>query len=73
MTMLTGDWTRLHSEELYNSYSTQNIIWVIKSIRMKWAWYVAYIGETRGAYRVLAGNLKERDHLEDPGVDRRII
>jgi hypothetical protein len=27
----------------------------------------------RGAYRVLVGNLKEGDHLEDPGVDGRII
>jgi len=29
--------------------------------------------DRRGVYRVLAGNLKERDHLEDPGVDGRII
>jgi hypothetical protein len=29
--------------------------------------------DRRGAYRVLAGNLRERDHLEDPGVDGRII
>jgi len=31
------------------------------------------MGERRGVYRVLVGNLKERDHLGDPGVDRRII
>jgi len=30
-------------------------------------------GERRGAYRVLVGNLREGDHLEDPGVDERII
>jgi len=29
--------------------------------------------ERRGVYRVLVGNLKERDHLEDSGVDGRII
>jgi hypothetical protein len=29
--------------------------------------------ERRGAYRVLWGNLRERDHLEDPGLDERII
>ena len=29
--------------------------------------------ERRGVYRVLAGNLRERDHLEDPGLDGRII
>jgi hypothetical protein len=30
------------------------------------------MGESRGVYRVLVGKLRERDHLEDPGVDRRI-
>jgi hypothetical protein len=30
-------------------------------------------GEGRGVYRVLVGNLRERDHLEDPGVNGRII
>ena len=30
-------------------------------------------GEERGVYRVLVGNLRERDHWGDPGVDRRII
>ena len=30
-------------------------------------------GERRGVYRVLVGNLRERDHLEDPGADGRII
>jgi hypothetical protein len=31
------------------------------------------MGERRGAYRVLVGKPKERDHLEDPGVDGGII
>jgi hypothetical protein len=30
-------------------------------------------GERRGTYRVFMGNLREGDHLEDPGVVRRII
>jgi hypothetical protein len=46
---------------------------VIESRRMIWVGYVARIGQTRGVYRVLVGNLKERDHLEDLGVDRKII
>jgi hypothetical protein len=29
--------------------------------------------EMRGVHRVLVGNLRERDHLEDPGVDGRIL
>jgi hypothetical protein len=31
------------------------------------------MGEWRGVYRGLLGNMRERDHLEDPGVDGRII
>jgi len=35
--------------------------------------YVACTGERRGVYRVLVGKPEERDHLEDPGIDGRII
>jgi hypothetical protein len=31
------------------------------------------MGERRGVYRVLVGNLRERDHLGDQGIDGRII
>ena len=34
---------------------------------------MARMGERRGAYRVLVGNLREKDHLEDPGVYGRLI
>jgi hypothetical protein len=52
---VTGDWRRLHNEELYDLYSTPNIIWVIKSRIMRWAGHVARMGEGRGAYRTLVG------------------
>jgi hypothetical protein len=32
----TGDWRRLHNGELHDLYSLPNIIWVIKSRRMRW-------------------------------------
>jgi hypothetical protein len=35
----------MHNEELHNLYFSPNIIRVIKSRRIKWAWYVAYIGK----------------------------
>jgi len=40
---------------------------------MRWAGHVERTGKRRGVYRVLMGNLKERYHLKDPGVDGRII
>ena len=47
-----GKWTRLHNEELNDLYSSPNNVRVIKSRRMRWAWYVARMGEERGVYRV---------------------
>jgi hypothetical protein len=46
---------------------------VIKSIRMEWASHGTWMGERRVTYRVSVGNLRERYHLEDPGVDGRLI
>jgi hypothetical protein len=40
---------------------------------MRWARYVARLGEARGVYRVLVGKPEERDHWRDPDVDGRII
>ena len=40
---------------------------------MRWAGHVARMGEIRGVYRVWLGNLRETDHLGDPGLDGRII
>jgi hypothetical protein len=70
---VTGEWRRLHNKELYALYSTPNIIWFLKSRRMRWAGHVARMGERRGAYRALMGKPEGRNHLEDPGVDERII
>jgi hypothetical protein len=50
-----GEWRRLHNEELHDLYSSPNVIRVIKSRRMRWAGYVARMGDRRGAYRVLVG------------------
>jgi hypothetical protein len=46
---------RLHNYELYDLYSSPNIIRLIKSGRMRWAGLVARVGDRRGAYRVLVG------------------
>jgi hypothetical protein len=52
---VTEEWRRLYNEELNDLYSSPNIVRVIKSRRMRWAGYVARMGEERGVYRVLVG------------------
>jgi hypothetical protein len=51
----TGEWRKLYNEELNDMYSSPNMVWVIKSRRMRWAGHVASTGERRGVYRVLVG------------------
>jgi hypothetical protein len=62
----TGEWRRLHNEELNDLYSSPNIIRVIKSRRMRWAGHVACIGENRGAYRLLVRRPEGRRPLGRP-------
>jgi hypothetical protein len=52
---VTGEWRRLHNKELNDLYFSPNIIWVIKSTRIRWAGHVANMGGRRCAYRVLVG------------------
>jgi len=70
---VTREWGRRHKEELYDLCSSSDIIRVIKSRSMKWAGHVARIRDRRAAYWVLVGDLGERTHLEDLGVDGRVI
>jgi len=63
---VTGEWRRLHKEELNDLYSSPNIVLVIKSRRMSWAGHVARMGEERGVYRVLVGKPEGRRPLGRP-------
>ena len=52
---VTGEWRKLHNEELSDLYSLPNIVRVVKSRRMRWAGHVGRMGEGRGVHRVLVG------------------
>ena len=52
---VTGEWRKLHNEELNDLYSSPNIVRVIKSRRMRWTGHVARMGYWRGVYKVLVG------------------
>ena len=65
---VTGEWRKLHNEELNDLYSSPNIIRTIKSRRIRWAEHVARVEEGGGVYRVLVGKPKGRRPL---GILRR--
>jgi hypothetical protein len=63
---VTGEWRKLHNDELHDMYSSPNIERVIKSRRMRYARHVARMGEERGVYRVLVGKREGKRPLVRP-------
>jgi hypothetical protein len=63
---VTGEWRRLHNEELNYLYSSPNIIRVIKWRRIRWAEHVARMRDRRGAYRVWVRRPEEKRPLGRP-------
>jgi hypothetical protein len=50
---MAGDGRGLHSERLYNLYTSPNIIMVIKSRMIRWVGHIAHMGELRYSYKIL--------------------
>jgi hypothetical protein len=63
---MTGEWRKLHNEELRDLYSSPSIITIIKSRRMRWAGHLARLGEKRNAYRLLVGKPEGKRPLLRP-------
>jgi hypothetical protein len=63
---MTGEWRKLHNEELHDLYSSPSIIRIIKSRTMRWAGHVARMGEKRNAYRLLVGKPEGKRPLGRP-------
>jgi len=63
---VTGEWRKLHNEELNDLYCSPNIVRVIKSRRKRWAGHVARMAERRGMYRVLVGKPEVKRPLGGP-------
>jgi hypothetical protein len=60
---VTGEWRKLHNEELRDLYSSPSIIRIIKSRKMRWAGHVTRMGEKRNMYRLLVGKLEGKRPL----------
>jgi hypothetical protein len=63
---VTGEWRKLHNEELHNFYSSPDIIRQVKSRRIRWAGHVARMGKERKVYKVWVGKPEGKRPLERP-------
>jgi hypothetical protein len=59
---VTGEWRKLHNEELHELYSSPSIIRIIKSRRMRWAGHVARMGRRGTLIDYRWESQRERDH-----------
>jgi hypothetical protein len=70
---VTGEWRKLHNEELNDLYSLPNNVRVVKSRRMRWAGHMERMGRIEVCTGCWWESLRERGHWGDQDVDERII
>jgi hypothetical protein len=63
---VAGGWRRLHDDKLHNMFTFPNIIRVSNMRRLRWAGYIAHVGEMRDVYRILVGKLDGNRPLGRP-------
>jgi hypothetical protein len=63
---VTGEWGKLHNEELRDLYSSPSVMRIIKSRRVRWARHVARMGEKRNAHRLLVEKAEGKRPLGRP-------
>jgi hypothetical protein len=70
---VTGEWRKLHNEELHDLHSSPSIIRVVKSRRMRWTGYVARMGRRVPRVGCWWESQREGAHSEDQDVGGWII
>jgi len=70
---VTGEWRKLHNEELWELYTLPNILGVVKSRRIRWAGHVARMGRGDLCTGFWWGNLREREHWGEQEVKGKLI
>ena len=63
---VTGEWRKLHNEELNDLYTSSNTVRVIKSRKMRWVGHVARMDKGRGVHKVLVGKPEWKRPLGRP-------
>jgi hypothetical protein len=67
--VVAGGWKRLHNEKLSNLHASPIIFRVIKWRMMRWASYMAHMGDMRNSYNIFILKPKGREYLGDLDVD----
>jgi hypothetical protein len=70
---VTGEWRKIHNENIHDLYTSPDIFRAMKSKRMRWDGNVARMGIGEVYTGFWWGNLRERDHLKDSGLNGKII